>query len=237
YTMMNDPRGYSHLNFRGIRVEFDKRWADSLAFENAEGWIHLSGTNGAVQYIHNKGWSVGLEFNHPFAVDEWAYERRIIRTAQKCIELNLNLDFVVLHTDEAGGEGRAIPYDVPPENRLPNEAPSFSSVLNKLYDFYKGITSINIDRNIPKDFYLGQNYPNPFNSNTTIEFEIPKRSNIRLVIYDIHGKEITVLLENKEFLPGKYEFSWNAEGLASSVYFYKLETEGFSSSRKLILVK
>ncbi len=83
---------------------------------------------------------------------------------------------------------------------------------------------------------LKQNYPNPFNPSTSIKFFIPENTFTSLKIYDVNGRQISVL-ENKVLIIGEYEYQWNASNLPSGVYFYKLETENFTQTRKIILVK
>lgn len=93
-----------------------------------------------------------------------------------------------------------------------------------------------ISSEIPKSYYLQQNYPNPFNPITNIKFNIPKRSNVKISIYDILGKEISVLV-NEELNSGTFEVNWDASNFPSGVYFYKIETDEFSESKKMVLVK
>ncbi len=93
-----------------------------------------------------------------------------------------------------------------------------------------------ISSTVPVNFSLSQNYPNPFNPETNIQFEIPKSSSVKLTIYNLIGKEIVTLI-NEELNPGIYKTNWNAENYPSGVYFYKLETENFSLSKKMILLK
>ena len=93
----------------------------------------------------------------------------------------------------------------------------------------------------PIVFSLHQNYPNPFNPSTKIKFEIPlnvetTRRVVSLRIYDILGKEVSVLL-NESLKPGVYETDFNGAGLPSGVYFYKLTSGDFSETKKLILLK
>lgn len=250
-TMLNDPRGYAHLNFRGIRIEFDKRWADSLQFENAQGWSELA-DSGAFDLIKGFGWKAGLEHNNPFANDEWGYQALVLRTAQKSRELNLNWDFAVLHSDEAGGEGRGYPFAVVPENRGPNEPPTFSSVLNRLHDFYNLTTSATTGASTPERYELRQNYPNPFNPSTTIKFDLPEPSQVSLIIYDLLGRKIAEL-ENGMKEAGYHSATWSASetasgvsskgGYASGVYFARFtatDANGnvrLSKVSKLLLAK
>lgn len=89
---------------------------------------------------------------------------------------------------------------------------------------------------IPEQYCLDQNYPNPFNPSTTIGFAIPERSKVSLKIYDILGQQVADLM-NEECAPGKYSVRWNAQGLATGLYFYRLEAGKFSESRRLLLLK
>jgi hypothetical protein len=97
----------------------------------------------------------------------------------------------------------------------------------------QGVTNGNI---IPFEFKLNQNYPNPFNPNTIINYELPITSYVKLVIYDILGKEITTLV-NKHLKPGSYEVEWNASTYPSGVYFYRLVAEDFTMTKKMVLIK
>lgn len=94
----------------------------------------------------------------------------------------------------------------------------------------------NISSEVPDEFKLTQNYPNPFNPSTNIEFAIPKAAFVSLVVYDLLGREIETLV-SKELNAGTYRADWNATKYTSGVYFYKLITEGFSETKKMILAK
>ena len=86
------------------------------------------------------------------------------------------------------------------------------------------------------DFNLHNNYPNPFNPSTKIRFDITEKTNVKIVVYNSAGMEITVLV-NSELSAGKYESSFTALNLPSGVYFYKLITESFTDTKKMILLK
>ena len=89
---------------------------------------------------------------------------------------------------------------------------------------------------VPHTYNLYQNYPNPFNPTTKIKFDIPKAINASLKIYDILGREISVIV-NDFLIPGTYAFDFDASHLSSGVYFYVLTGEGFIESKKMLLVK
>lgn len=97
-----------------------------------------------------------------------------------------------------------------------------------------GIQSISSE--VPSEFSLKQNYPNPFNPVTNIKFDIKKASFVKLTVIDVSGKTVAVLV-SENMQPGSYNYDWNAEKLASGVYFYKLEADGFSDTKKMVLVK
>ena len=89
---------------------------------------------------------------------------------------------------------------------------------------------------IPEEFRLEQNYPNPFNPTTTIEFALPKQSVVLLTLYDILGREIEVLID-MELKQGVYKVNFQADGLPSGSYFYRIQTGGFVKAKKLTLLK
>ena len=89
---------------------------------------------------------------------------------------------------------------------------------------------------IPKGFTLYQNYPNPFNPTTNIRFEVPRTSLVKLIVYDILGREVATLV-NEKLGAGSYEVDWSGSGYPSGVYFYRLETEEFIGVKKMILIK
>jgi hypothetical protein len=89
---------------------------------------------------------------------------------------------------------------------------------------------------LPTSYSLGQNYPNPFNPSTTIHFELPVKSNVSLKVYNILGQEImTVLNETK--VPGSYDVRVDGSNLSSGVYFYRLQTNNYASTKKFLLIK
>jgi hypothetical protein len=90
--------------------------------------------------------------------------------------------------------------------------------------------------NIPDQFELRQNYPNPFNPSTTIEFSLPKRADVQLVVYNILGKKI-VELANGSYEAGNYSIIFDAQGLPSGIYFYQLKTNNFDEVKKMQLIK
>ncbi|MCX6152281.1 MAG: T9SS type A sorting domain-containing protein [Ignavibacteriales bacterium] len=102
---------------------------------------------------------------------------------------------------------------------------------------FSGITSVEINNTVTS-FRLNQNYPNPFNPSTIISWQLPANGNVSLKIYDVFGREISTLIDD-EILQrgrvGKYQVEFNSAGLASGIYFYKMEFQ--SSDSKYISVR
>jgi len=89
---------------------------------------------------------------------------------------------------------------------------------------------------IPTIFSLSQNYPNPFNPTTTISFALPTRSYVSLKIFDMLGREVSTIVQG-ELQAGAYTRRWNAAGMASGVYFYRLQAGIYADAKKLMLLK
>ncbi len=122
------------------------------------------------------------------------------------------------------------------------------NTMSGTYDWYKVMKySIRCIRNTPavdiqndrsqiKSFRLNQNYPNPFNPTTTISFDLPVRAHVHINIYNMIGQEVKELL-NRELPAGTHSVEWNASGMASGIYLYKISGGGYESVKKMILTK
>jgi hypothetical protein len=95
---------------------------------------------------------------------------------------------------------------------------------------------IKVNEELPNDYNLFQNYPNPFNPVTKIQFEIPKTSRIKIIIYDINGREIESIV-NQKYSSGNYEVIWDASNHPSGIYFCKLNGDSFTKTIKMMLIK
>jgi hypothetical protein len=94
----------------------------------------------------------------------------------------------------------------------------------------------NLEANIPNDITLYYNYPNPFNPSTAIRFSIPEETFVTLKVFNTLGEEITTLI-NENIISGNYEVEFDAIGLPSGIYFYRLQVGGFVDTKKMILLK
>ncbi len=116
---------------------------------------------------------------------------------------------------------------------------SFTNVgVNQIITIIEGqsIYVKNLNAGTPEKYILEQNYPNPFNQTTVINYQIPLPGRVILKVYDISGKEIAVLLDSYQN-SGGYSITFNADKLTSGIYFYNLQTDNFTETKKMILVK
>ena len=90
--------------------------------------------------------------------------------------------------------------------------------------------------NVLKKFSLSQNYPNPFNPSTNISFSLPSKSFVSLVVYDVTGRKVATII-SEDMSAGNYTRQWNAQGLSSGIYFYRLQAGNFTETKKLVLLQ
>lgn len=125
-----------------------------------------------------------------------------------------------------------------------NDNPQLSGI-NQIYyrlkqvDFdgtfsYSDVVSVSYD--VPAEFVLNQNYPNPFNPSTTISYFVPKESFVSIRIYDFLGREVTTLVNEMKPI-GSYEIRFDASNIPSGTYFYTMNADSYTSTKKMILIK
>ena len=131
--------------------------------------------------------------------------------------------------------------------KYPNDLDTVYACINSgLYKIWGTLIGLqSIGESQPAEFSLFQNYPNPFNPVTKIKFDVPngvpplkgdRGMTVRLIIYDILGREVTTLI-NEQLKPGSYEADWDGSNFASDIYFYSLQTEEFTETKKMVLMK
>jgi len=130
----------------------------------------------------------------------------------------------------------------PPNNAVPQyvaDALHYASDHLPVYALFKFENPIGIkliSSGIPEEYALSQNYPNPFNPATNFGFRIPDFGLVRLIVYDVLGKEIAVPV-NRNLQAGTYEVSFDAGNLPSGIYFYRLTSGDYTETRRMVLVK
>ncbi len=145
------------------------------------------------------------------------------------------LDWVDELIDLSSYEGKdiLIQFLLKSDSYLQDDGIYFDDITIKSYNKFSDVEDNNTT---VTNYSLNQNYPNPFNGQTIISFELPTQSNVSLVVYDILGRQVESIVNNK-LNAGKHTYNFNASNLSSGVYFYTLKTDGFTSTRKLVLLK
>jgi hypothetical protein len=140
-------------------------------------------------------------------------------------------DSLRLRMQTAGGVPNGI-YNIRVQGNGPNGTP----VHERFITINVGFVGIAGNNQNPVEFNLFQNYPNPFNPATKISYSIPQTAEVKLVIFDMLGKEVTTLVSGK-VTAGTHEAEWDASAYPSGVYFYKITAGSFTSVKKMILLK
>jgi hypothetical protein len=89
---------------------------------------------------------------------------------------------------------------------------------------------------VPQSYKLYQNYPNPFNPATKIKYDVPKTSEVKIIVYDAIGREVETLVD-MELQPGTYEVTWDANNYSSGLYFYRIISDSYIHTNKMVLMK
>jgi len=190
---------------------------------------HVNLVDSATNQIHSELFSdtinvedsVGIEFLRGFVINN--------------ISGGTGRFYVQLLVDTAdAGDGDYMMAGVYSDNTLPGgDAPI--NYRTKVF-FKNSSNSLKHDNQIPKSYDLSQNYPNPFNPVTKINYALPKQGFVTLKIYDITGREVKVLV-NEFRQAGYYTVDFNGSNLASGVYFYRIQSNDFIHTKRMVLIK
>jgi len=116
-----------------------------------------------------------------------------------------------------------------------DEILSFQGSALYIYDL-DFATGIGDNARLPQRAFLRTNYPNPFNSSTTIEYGLPEAEHVRIEIYDLLGRKVETLV-NEEMQAGRHQVVWEADRYASGLYFYRIEAEDYSDTKRMVYLK
>lgn len=195
------------------------------------GIIRYTRSNEAPRIYYRKnsgsGWSVYSQANYYYTNLDTFYFRIPGSPLGTTVEYYIAAQDIALpnplvKTAPAGGSGVNPPGSTAPGTR---------------YTYTVQVTSvISIGSDVPKNFSLSYNYPNPFNPTTLIKFDIAKPEFVTLKIYDVTGRLVKTAV-NENLKAGSYQFDFNAEGLSSGLYIYRITAGDFVQSKKMLLVK
>jgi predicted GH43/DUF377 family glycosyl hydrolase len=124
----------------------------------------------------------------------------------------------------------------PAMGTLRNDMGAHGGVSENLILFSKILGIDLISKSVPTSYIMYQNYPNPFNPATTIEFDLPKTTEVSLKVFNILGEEVATLVSDR-LSAGSYSYEWNASNLASGVYLYRLQAGDYVETRKMVLMR
>lgn len=182
-------------------------------------------------------WGPNNQISSPFVYQiYWRYGEAGSFSLLKTVDENT---FTTRHENlEAVGGGSQAYYKVRAYN---NQGPDYSDYTNianiGVGQFYGGQDKKNLYENISNNEYrLMQNYPNPFNPSTIITYQFPEADFVTIKVYDMLGREVDILI-NGEKDAGTHSIEFDASGLSSGIYFYKIQTNNYVETRKLILQK
>lgn len=158
---------------------------------------------------------------------------------------NVVIDSLVVNQNQGSGAWinlwrQYIPAGVEVEIKVLDDGQSTEGVVLRAdaikFDLVKAITDITEFANSPQEFNLEQNYPNPFNARTNIEYILPNSGMVRLIIYNSLGQKIAELV-NEYQTTGQYNVSWNSSNHPSGLYLYRLKTDKYTKTKKMLLIK
>ncbi|MCA2004756.1 MAG: T9SS type A sorting domain-containing protein [Ignavibacterium sp.] len=217
----NEPIPVDQIQFVGLRggADFLGNWSSGC-------WCVSDTVTGLMKVLHRipstNNWTITV--TAPAGTNGGAYEYKFAAMYPGADTVNGGSSPL----DNEGGFGinhKFILFD----------APGGLIVLNNVFgDFTTSVDQISDV--VPAAYVLEQNYPNPFNPVTTIRYSLPKEGFVSLKVYNILGQEVVTLV-NQEQTAGSYEVKFGAPNLSSGMYFYTLETNGISLTRKMMLVK
>ncbi len=181
----------------------------------------------------------------PVSSDGWQYDIRVCGNTGEAVELKIESQsipsgYYVIFEDPISHNR----YDLLLEKTL--LLPQIPTETGSQYRLFIGSSEYLKNENVtllakPGDFRIQQNYPNPFNAITTINYELPKTSHVRLSIYNILGQQVKTLIDVTQ-PHGYYSITWdgtndNGQVVASGIYYFRLDTGEYSKARKLLLLK
>jgi hypothetical protein len=171
--------------------------------------------------------------------NEWAYEPNSVKTGQWPLPENLNYLNSAFKTAGMGGFPLGDLYRWQTTAKYTQwlaQRDAENAYISRWLE--TGTTDVKgmENRNVPSNFVLNQNYPNPFNPTTDIEYSVPMKANISLKVYNVLGEEVASLFNGIQNA-GYHFATFDAKGLSSGIYFYRLQSEKFSITKKLVLMK
>lgn len=226
-----DWRGPKHVNItRGAEPDYKVYFVETGAVNDFNGATQIYAPGNANFYF--EGFNPDYAFETVIPFDSLYFGADEPFTPQRGMRIPMDL---YIHDNDGVWDGNLAlsPYNTDHAYQTPREWTY--TWLGDTTDVAVGISDEPMDGTV-REFALGNNYPNPFNPSTTIDFSIPAKGLVNLTIYNLLGQEVARLVDG-QMEAGNHSVRWNASTMASGIYLYRLNAEGFTSTRKMLLVK
>jgi hypothetical protein len=235
------PMTFQSLTYQGMTFvafgPFTSHTIDSLGRGCADCHFNIGGTNAAIQEYNSTG---QIYFARWQASDSTVQYLKKVIPMPADYQRSFKMDFIKY-------DGAPTDPVVPSKNwslvksTMDGQHMFFATPLTKEQMAKIGFDTLQTTGaafapDMPSAFSLAQNYPNPFNPATTIRYAIPHASNVELKVFNLLGEEVATLVD-REHAPGQFECRFDATGLPSGLYLYRLRTQDFTEARKLLLAK
>jgi len=246
YTLTNNTIGNLSGIYFGFVTDFDlDSLGDRLGIEDKDNFLYQTGDNKAIGILPLSASSGYLSITNDAEKSGFTAQERYDFISREGVYIDDSLTGDYMTVVSFG------PYYLPPNSTQEitlaviagDNLETLQESVTRVYARYNASTAVDDETSVvlPGQFELHQNYPNPFNPTTTISFSIERASYVRLTIHNILGREITTLTEGL-MSPGSYNFEWDGtdkfgRGVASGVYFYRLQNEVTGLTRKMLLLK
>ena len=255
YTFLDNPRLNGNPNAIFIVTQNWNPPGGKKIYNNAPIGVAYDGTHWSIFNESNKNMPIGAAFNVyiPSSTNDVlvlsSNTQRYYSTINNSL-LNSKKDAIFFTTQlwNRGGRSNGI-WNNTPSGVMYNTSSNRWAVFNQnkssippdaAFNIFVSNSITDVENNgqneLTKEYTLYQNYPNPFNPTTNIEFSLPKQSHVRIDVYNTIGQRVKSLV-NGELSAGKHIVTFNASGLSSGVYLYRLQAGDFIESRKLMLMK
>lgn len=166
---------------------------------------------------------------------------------QRVLLLRLALPLVLFSAGAAWAQPYTVEYTYDVQGRLTRAALSTTYSISYTYDAAGNllaaetgapvsIEGVGESGDLPSHFALHDSYPNPFNPTATISFDVKEPARVRLVVHDVLGRRVATLVD-EERAPGRYRATFDARGLASGLYLYRIDMGAFRDVKTMLLVK
>ena len=230
---------YSISFYMYIPTDYTASWGQLAAYyspDSTEWGFYVRFDTAGTANINAGGWWSAV---FPFEYNTWIHNELIVDLSKDSAEYYFEGSLIHSWQWTLGSDSTGCPKQLSITDIwggiFPNTGPTqyyMDDYVIERLDTTVGIK----DFSVPTDFILDQNYPNPFNPATKIKYQIPELSFVTINVYDVLGREVTILI-NEEKTIGNYEVEFNAAALSSGVYFYQLKAGDFVETKKMVLLR